>query len=130
MHPSFSGQPTTKEKAKLFIESLDLGSRAIPVTSTSLPAILHRNTTRGKRTLTNPCPGSTIHKICGNTASKEIIIVCDCISENISKSHVKSSAFQLIFHCFSTYVYVFPEYLLPNFRALNSMQCYEIMQKI
>ena len=39
---------------------------------------------------------------------------CDRISENSSKSHMKSSKYYI-----STYVYVFPEYLLHNFNNLS-----------
>ena len=46
------------------------------------------------------------------------IIVCDRISENGSKSHMKSSVFQHIFNYISTYAHVFPEYLLHNFNNL------------
>ena len=40
---------------------------------------------------------------------------CDQISENGSKSHMKSIVFQQVFNCISTYAYVFPEYLLHAF---------------
>ena len=46
-------------------------------------------------------------------------IICDRISKNGSKSHMKSSVFQHIFNYISTYVYVFPEYLLHNFNNLG-----------
>ena len=47
------------------------------------------------------------------------IFICDRISENGSKSHMKSSVFQHIFSYISTYAHVFPEYLLYNFNNLN-----------
>ena len=43
---------------------------------------------------------------------------CDQISENGSKSHMKSIVFQHVFNCISTYVHVFQEYLLHNFDNL------------
>ena len=86
MHPTLSlGQPTTQEKAKLFIKSLDLGLTAIPRPSTISPT--HKTTTLGNRNLTiipmnktvslthkkrvlpDYCP-STVQKICSNTQSK------------------------------------------------------------
>ena len=47
------------------------------------------------------------------------IHICDRISENGSKSHMKSCVFQHIFKCISTYGYVFPNYLLHNFDNLS-----------
>ena len=80
------GQPTTKEKAKLFIKSLDLGLTAIPSTISPTYSINNRNDTvivkivpynqtvsltRKKRALTDYCP-SSVKKICRNTPSKEL----------------------------------------------------------
>ena len=39
--------------------------------------------------------------------------------KNGSKSHMKSIVFHHVFNCISTYVYVFPEYLLHNFDNLS-----------
>ena len=36
-----------------------------------------------------------------------IVTICDWISENGSKSHMKSSVFQHVFNYISNYVYVF-----------------------
>ena len=44
---------------------------------------------------------------------------CDRISENGSKSHMKSSVFQHVFNYISTYAYAFPEYLLHNLDNLS-----------
>ena len=44
--------------------------------------------------------------------------ICDRISENGSKAHIKS-IFHYVFNCISTYAYVFPEYLLDNFDNLS-----------
>ena len=81
MHPTLSlGQPTTQEKAKLFIKSLDLGLTAIPRPSIIIPAIIALDVipinktvslTRKKRTIPDYCP-STVQKICSNTQSKEL----------------------------------------------------------
>ena len=46
--------------------------------------------------------------------------ICDRISENGSKSQMKSIVFQHVFNCISTYTYVFPEYLLHNFDNLSN----------
>ena len=45
--------------------------------------------------------------------------ICDQISENGSKAHMKSIIFHDVFNCISTYAYVFPEYLLDNFDNLS-----------
>ena len=47
------------------------------------------------------------------------ICICDRISENGSKSHMKSIVFQHVLNCISTYAYVFSEYLLISFDNLN-----------
>ena len=47
------------------------------------------------------------------------IYICDRISENGSKSHMKSIVFLHIFNCISTNAYVFPEYLLHKFDNLS-----------
>ena len=47
------------------------------------------------------------------------MLICDRISENGSKSHMKSIVFHHVFNCISTYAYVFPEYLLHNFDNLS-----------
>ena len=47
------------------------------------------------------------------------IYICDRISENGSKSHMKSIVFLHIFNCISTNAYVFPEYLLHNLDNLS-----------
>ena len=47
------------------------------------------------------------------------LAICDPISENGSKSHMKSNVFQHIFNYISTNAYVFPEYLLHNFNNLS-----------
>ena len=46
-------------------------------------------------------------------------IICDRISENGSKSHMKSIVFQHVLNCISSYVHVFSEYLLNSFDNLN-----------
>ena len=43
----------------------------------------------------------------------------DRISENGSKSHMKSSVFQHIFNYISAYAYVFPKYLLQYSKNLS-----------
>ena len=45
--------------------------------------------------------------------------ICDQISDNGSKSQMKSNVFQHVFNCISIYVYVFPKYLLQNFDNLS-----------
>ena len=90
MYPTLSlGQPTTQEKAKLFIKSLDLGLTAIPrppispyirpstitPTSKTTSVVIPLNKTFSlnpkKRTIPDYCP-STVQKICSNTQSKEL----------------------------------------------------------
>ena len=44
---------------------------------------------------------------------------CDRISENGSKSHMKSIVFQHVLNCISSYAHVFSEYLLNSFDNLN-----------
>ena len=46
-------------------------------------------------------------------------IICDRISENGSKSHMKSIVIQHVFNYISTYAYVFPGYLLYIFNNLS-----------
>ena len=48
-----------------------------------------------------------------------IVKICDRISENGSKSHMKSIVLQHVFNCISTYAYAFLEYLLHNFDNLS-----------
>ena len=48
-----------------------------------------------------------------------MLSICDRISENGSKSHMKSIVFLHIFNCISTNAYVFPEYLLHKFDNLS-----------
>ena len=45
--------------------------------------------------------------------------ICDRISENGSKSHMKSIVFQYVFNCISTYTHEFPEYLFNSFDNLS-----------
>ena len=45
--------------------------------------------------------------------------ICDRISENGSKSHMKSIVFQHVLNCISSYAHVFSEYLLTSFDNLN-----------
>ena len=47
------------------------------------------------------------------------ITICDRISENGFKSHMKSIVFKHVFNCISTYAYAFLEYLLHNFDNLS-----------
>ena len=47
------------------------------------------------------------------------IYICDRISENGSKAHMKSIIFHHVFNCISTIAYAFPEYLLDNFDNLS-----------
>ena len=45
--------------------------------------------------------------------------ICDRISENGSKSHMKSIVIQHVFNYISTYAYAFSGYLLYNFNNLS-----------
>ena len=78
------GQPTTQEKAKLFIKSLDLGLAIPDISPIILPDtnLTRRhatfdepdNLTQKKRALQNYCP-SSVQKICKNiNAGKESVI--------------------------------------------------------
>ena len=48
-----------------------------------------------------------------------VMIICNRISENGSKSHMKSSVFLHIFNYISTYACVFPKYLLHYSKNLH-----------
>ena len=48
-----------------------------------------------------------------------VLAICDRISENGSKSHMKSIVFQHVLNCISSYAHVFSEYLLNSFDNLN-----------
>ena len=79
------GQPTTQEKAKLFIKSLDLGLTTAPgtiafleidesnVTRRHVPFNKPASVTRKKRALRNYCP-SSVQKICSNAHGNYIRI--------------------------------------------------------
>ena len=60
------------------------------------------------------------------TACIYIIVICDRILENSSKSQMKSSVFLHVFNDISTYAYVFTEYFL-HFFSNSSIEFHVVL---